>query len=131
MTSLQKAIVAFWSQFTYDRKKIPVYYSGAVPTTAEFPYITFDLTSGDPFAQGLNTAIVWFKRENGVSPIPKCAEVMDQIERAIPYEGKKIRAGDGMVVLYRNDVNFQTHIQDAEDSDVWGGRTSYFIRYYL
>lgn len=131
MTELQKAIVSFWSQFSYDGKPIPVYYAGAVPTTAVFPYITFDLTSGEPFAQGLNTAIVWFKRENGVSPLPKCAEVMDQIGRAIPYEGKIIRAGDGMVILYRNDDNFQSPYPDEEDSDVWGGRTSYYIRYYL
>lgn len=131
MTTLHKAIVAFWSQFSYEGKAVQAYFAGMVPNNAEFPYITFDVSCGEAFSQGINTAFVWFRRVDGESPLPKCAEILDSIAKAIPHSGKVILADDGRAVLYRNGSNWQTYMQDAEDPDVLGGRTSYQINYYL
>lgn len=131
MTGLNQAIFAFWSQFLHDGKPIPAYYAGMVPNNAEFPYITFSVSRGEAFSQGINTAFVWFHREEGKSPLPKCAQVLDSIAKAIPCSGVLLKAEDGCVAIYRNDADWQTYMQDAEDPDVWGGRTSYQINYYL
>ena len=58
MTSLHQKLFAFWSQFTHDGKPIPAYYAGMVPNNAQFPYITFSVSRGDAFSQGINTAFV-------------------------------------------------------------------------
>ncbi len=131
MTSLHKALVAFWSQFSYKGTLVPAYFAGMVPNNAEFPYITFSVSRGDAFSQGINTAFVWFRRENGESPLPKCAEMLDSIAEAIPYAGKVILADGGRAILYRNGSDWQTYMQDADDPDVLGGRVSYQINYYL
>lgn len=131
MISLHQKLFAFWSQFTFDGKPVPAYYAGMVPNNAEFPYITFSVSRGDAFSQGINTAFVWFRRKNGESPLPKCAAVLDEIAEAIPRSGVLLKADDGRVALYRNGPDWQTYIQDAEDPDVLGGRTSYQINYYL
>lgn len=131
MTSLHQKLFSFWSQFTYDGKLIPAYYAGMVPDNAEFPYITFSVSRGDAFSQGINTAFVWFRRENGSSPMPKCAAVLGQIAEAIPRSGVMLKTAEGRVILYRNGSDWQTYMQDAEDPDVLGGRTSYQINYYL
>ena len=131
MTSLHQKLFAFWSQFTHEGKPIPAYYAGMVPNNAQFPYITFSVSRGDAFSQGINTAFVWFRRENGESPMPKCAAVLGQIAEAIPRSGTIIKTAEGRVALYRNGSDWQTYMPDAEDPDVLGGRTSYQINYYL
>lgn len=131
MTDVNQALFDFWSQFSFDGKSIPVYYAGMVPVGAQFPYITFSVSRGEAFSQGINTTLVWFRRENGESPLPKCAAVLDSIAKAIPDSGNLIRTSGGKVAIYRNGSDWQTYMQDAEDSDVWAGRTSCQINYYL
>lgn len=130
MTTMQEALFAFWSQFSYDGKPIPAYCAGMVPDGAAFPYITFTASRGEAFSRGINTAFVWVRRENGVSPLPACAAILDSIAKALPAEGKIIRADGSCAVLYRNGSEWQTCMQDAEDPAVLGGRTSYQINYY-
>lgn len=131
MTELHRALSAFWSQFTHDGKPIPAYFAGMVPQGAQFPYITFEVSGGDAFSQGINTAFVWHKRTDGKSPLAMCAESLDAVSAAIPKAGKRIDAGSGMVILYPNGADWLSYMQDQEDPDVWGGRVSYQINYYL
>lgn len=131
MTSLHQALFSFWSQFSHEGKAIPAYYAGMVPDGADFPYITFTVSSGDAFTKDISTAFVWFRRVDGKNPIPLCAAVMDSVAKAIPAEGVLIRLDDGLAALYRNEADWLTYMQDAEDPDVWGGRISYEINYYL
>ncbi|MBQ7868571.1 MAG: hypothetical protein IJ354_10590, partial [Clostridia bacterium] len=59
-------------------------------------------------------------------------DTMDQIATAIPEGGKILPVeGGGFVVLYRNDANFQSDVQDEDDDTILGGRTSYQINFYL
>lgn len=131
MTELHRAIAAFWSQLTHDGKPIPAYYAGTVPNDAQFPYITFEVSGGDSFSQGIATAFVWHRRTDGKSLLAMCAESLDAAENAIPKAGKRIDVGSGMVVLYRNGSDWLSYMQDPDDRDVMGGRISYQINYYL
>ena len=128
---LHRAITAFWSQFTFDGEPVPAYYAGMVPEGARFPYITFEVSGGESFAQGLATAFVWHRRKDGRSPLAMCAESLDAAENAIPRAGKRIEVGGGFVVLYRNGSDWMSYMQDPEDRDVMGARISCQINYYL
>ena len=130
MTSLHQKLFSFWSQFTFDGNPIPAYYAGMVPDNAQFPYITFTVSIGAAFSQGVNTAFCWFRREDGQSPIPKCATVLDSVANALPPCGILLEMADGYAAIYRNDSDWQTYVQDQEDPDVFGGRVSYIINYY-
>lgn len=131
MTNMHQALYGFFSQFTHDGKAIPAYYAGMVPNNAAYPYITFSVSRGEAFSQGLNTAFVWFRREDGKSPLPRIAAVFDQVADAIPAGGALLKIDGGCVAIYRNGPDWLSYMQDAEDPEVWGGRISYQINYYL
>lgn len=131
MTTFHQAMTAFWSQFFADGAPIPAYIAGMVPSGASFPYITYDVSINPAFSSGLSIAHVWLRRENGESPIPKCAAILDSIAQAIPDAGVRVPVGKGCVVLYRNDASWQSYVQDPENPEVLGGRISYQINYYL
>lgn len=131
MKSLHQLLYNFWNQFSYGGESIPAYYAGMVPNDATFPYITFSVSRGEAFSQGINTAFVWFRRENGESPLPKCAAVLDSVARAIPYAGVLLKTEEGAAAIYRNGLDWLSYMQDGEDPDVFGGRISYQINYYL
>ena len=131
MKSLHQILFNFWNQFTHDEKPIPAYYTGMVPEDAKFPYNTFSVSRGEAFSQGINTVFFWFRREDGQSPLPKIAAVFDEVEKAIPAGGVLLKVEGGCAAIYRNSSDWLTYMQDAEDPDVWGGRVSYQINYYL
>ena len=130
MTEMHKELASFWSQFEYKGQAIPAYYTGMIPKGATYPYCTFSVGKGEAFTTGIQTAFIWHKRKEGLSPLMACAESLDAVEKAIPKAGVKIPAGDGFIVLYRNDSDWLSYMQDEEDPDVMGARVSYQI-YYL
>lgn len=131
MKSLHQVLFNFWSQFTHDGEAIPAYYAGVIPNNAQFPYITFSVSRGEAFSQGFNTVFFWFRREDGQSPMPKIAAVLDEVAKAIPAGGVLLKVDGGCAAIYRNGSDWLTYMQDAEDPEVWGGRVSYQINYYL
>lgn len=131
MTNLHQVLFNFFSQFSHDGKTIPAYYAGMVPDNAAFPYITFSVSRGEAFSQGINTVFFWFRRADGKSPIPQIAAVLDKVADAIPASGALLKVEDGCAAIYRNSSDWLSYMQDGEDPDVWGGRVSYQINYYM
>ena len=131
MKNLHEVLYAFFSQFSHDGKPIPAYYAGMVPDDAVFPYVTFSVSRGEAFSQGINTVFFWFRREGGKSPMPKIASVLDKVAEAIPAGGVLLKVDGGCAAIYRNGSDWLTYMQDTEDAEVWGGRVSYQINYYM
>lgn len=125
MTGLKRALYAFWSGFG-----IPAYLTDSVPSDAAYPYITYEAVRGGGMSRTILTATSWHKKAPDGNL--ERMNVMDQIAAAIPESGKILPVeGGGFVVLYRNDANFQSDVQDEDDDTILGGRTSYQINFYL
>lgn len=123
MTDLKRALYEFWSQFG-----VPAYLSDCVPDGAELPYITYTVAQPAFNGSTVLTAFNWHRRgENGNV---ERSSLMDLIADAIPVSGRFLPVGEGYVVLYRNDSDFQTDWQDNLDTDIIAGRTSYIVQYY-
>lgn len=125
MTGVKAALQAFWSSFG-----IPVYLSDCVPSTAEYPYITYEAVRGEGLSASILTATSWHLK----SPSGNIdrTEMMDRIADAIPESGRKLSVdGGGFLMLYRNASNFQSDYADEDNKDILGGRTSYQINFYL
>ena len=130
MKALNQALYRFWSQFTHNGAPIKAYLMGQVPSKATFPYITFEVAAGEAFASTVLTAFVWCRSENGQSVNAQRAELLDAIAAQIPQSGRRIPFEGGFAVISRNPADFQTYYDDEEDETVFGGRTSYEIRFY-
>lgn len=123
MTDVKKALYAFWSQFG-----VPAYLRDQVPSEAELPYITYDVTTCGLMGAAILEAYNWHRDEAGGN-LARTA-LMDKIAKAIPQGGRVLPAGDGFLHLHRNPAGFQADWQDANDPDVIGGRTSYEVYFY-
>ena len=106
MTEFHQALLAFWQGFSDGDKPLPAYLSGHVPSNTPFPYITFEVVEGAPFGR------------------------TDAVTGAIPPQGKRLKAGSGMVMLFPNDAGFISYQTDQTDKDVVGARIAYEIHYY-
>lgn len=127
ITSINTALMAFWSQFG-----VPVFLSGHVPQGTAYPYITIDIKTGAFGTTTTLTAFDWHK----ISPTTglaaantERANLMDQIAAAIPNQGTRIPITGGFIKLERNDSAFQEYYDDPEDDTVLGGRNAYLARY--
>lgn len=123
MTSVHKALYAFWGSFG-----VPAYLSGHVPDEATYPYITFEVVDGEPFTHNFLTAFVWVKQNGAGNEIR--ASYLDKIKDAIPWDGTQLYLPDGMLMLYRNGSSFLSYYDDPEDDTILGGRVSYQVNYY-
>lgn len=128
MTVLHGALDTFWSQFEYSAVDIPAHPINKVPSTATYPYITYDPIVTEPFGETLSTAFVWVKRE-GLWDV-QLAAILDSIAAAIPTQGVAVSLTGGHLILTRNPANFQSYYDDPNDPTIAGGRVSYFIRSY-
>ena len=130
MTGFHKALYTFWSGFSSNGKSIPAYLSGHVPPKTPFPYITFEVVEGAPFGSTVLTAYGWFKAISGYNVNSHAAAFADAVKAAIPPQGKRIKVGSGMVMLFPNDAGFISYQTDQTDKDVVGARVSYEIHFY-
>lgn len=130
MTDFHQALLAFWQGFSDGDKSIPAHLSGHVPPNTPFPYITFEVVEGAPFGRTVLTAYGWFKAVSGYNVNSHAAAFADEVKAAIPPQGKRIKAGSGMVMLFPNDAGFISYQTDQTDKDVVGARISYEIHYY-
>ena len=125
MTGVKRALYAFWSGFG-----LPAYLTDSVPSDAQYPYITYEAVQGAGITRNVLAATSWHKK--APSGNVERMDTMDPIATAIPEGGKILPVeGGGFVVLYRNDANFQSDVQDEDDDTILGGRTSYQINFDL
>lgn len=129
MTEFVKALHQFWSQFG------TAYQQDQVPDGQQFPYITYEVIEGAPFAQNALTARCWFAHREGESINAAVATLLDQVKRAIPPQGLKLPCGEGFAVLYPNAAGFLSYEVDPDTLEdgrkIVSGRISYEITYYL
>lgn len=126
MTELNMALYKFWTSFG-----LPVWLQDTVPEEAVLPYITFQAVSGEAMSATILTATAWFRMPEEGSVNVQIAAVLDQIAAAVPNSGTMLRVGNkGYLMLYRNSGTFQSYVQDEEDKNVVGGRTSLEVHFY-
>lgn len=130
MTSLYKALRAFWSQFEDSGEAIPAYFSGYVPNDAAFPYVTYEAVDGEGLSQNVLTAFCWFKAANGYNAREHAAAFMDQVKAIITPRGYKLPLQGGFALIYPNGGTFLSYTEDQADHDIIGARVSYEIHYY-
>ena len=130
MTEFHQALLAFWQGFSDGGKPIQADHSGHVPPNTPFPYITFEVVDGAPFGSTVLTAYGWFKSVSGYNVNSHAAAFADAVKAAIPPQGKRIKVGSGMVMLFQNDAGFISYQTDQTDKDVVGARVSYEIHFY-
>ena len=131
MTGLHSALHAFWGGFSYGTA-IKAYEQGNVPSTATYPYITYEVAAGAMLGAGFLTAFVWVKKTSGTDAQAERAAILDLIAAAIPDEGITLTLanGHGSIALYRNDAGFMSYYDDPTDTSILGGRISLEAHYY-
>ena len=90
MTKAQ-AVNAFFSSFG-----IPAYESHAVPDGVSFPYLTYDLVTGDYGAEVLFAGNLWYRSTS----LAEINAKTDEIARRIGLGGVALRCDRGHIHLY-------------------------------
>ena len=128
ITEAHTALMAFYSSFG-----VPAFVRGNVPDGQPLPYITFDVSIGDTFGEGMLTAFNWHRwaEETGIGvAMAERAELMDKIAEAVhPMGGIKVPCKSGFLMLYRKDADFQTYYDDPTDKHIIGGRTAFDVHF--
>lgn len=123
MTEIMEALYAFWSKFG-----IPAYSDDMVPDDAKLPYIRYSVAKAPLTSASVLTAYNYHNAR--LMGNVERAAVADQIAKAIPQGGIKVRlSGGGYLMLYRGS-DFQTPYKDPEDPNVIGIRTSVEVYFY-
>lgn len=108
MTEVAKALKAFYSSFG-----IPAYTEDNVPDDEDvkMPYITYTVPQSDVFSSATHQARVWYYGNSNVAVNAKADEILAAIGRS----GKKLKAGEGYVYIYRGDGTVAQH-QPSDDT---------------
>lgn len=123
MSEIMEALYAFWSQFG-----IPAYAEDMVPDNAKLPYIRYSVVKAPLTSASVATAYNYHNAR--LMGNVERAAIADQIAKAIPQGGIKVRlSGGGYLILYRGS-DFQTPYKDPEDPNVIGIRTSVEVYFY-
>lgn len=130
MTGIYQALRKFWGQFYDGAVSIPSHFSGYVPPETTFPYVTFEVSEGGVLGANVLTAHGWFLAVDGYNPREHAAAFMDQVKKAIPPQGTKLLLSNGFAILFPNDANFLSFVEDQTNHNVIGARVSYEIHYY-
>lgn len=100
----EAAIYNFLSGFS-----IPAYASTAVPETAEYPYLTYDLVMGDWYSTDQNMTVnLWYYGNSEAEPNAKARE----IGAALSNGGTIINCDDGSLWLSKGDPWCQSVIDE-------------------
>lgn len=105
----EAAIYSFLSGFG-----IPAYASSSVPDQAAFPYITYDLTTGDWGEEVNLTANVWYRTTGEAIPNAKVRE----IGQAIGHGGVTLPCDGGMIWVKKGSPWAQAMTIDGESENV-------------
>ena len=106
MTEVAKALKAFYGSFG-----IPAYTEDNVPDDVKMPYITYTAPQSDVFSSATHQARVWYYGNSNVAVNAK----VDEILAAIGRSGKKLKAGDGYVYIFRGGGTVAQH-QPSDDT---------------
>lgn len=120
-------LAKFWNGF-----EIPAYKQGEVEVSAELPYITYPVETGDAFTQMVSAVFVWCK--NNPQGVKIRREVMDRISKQIKAQsGITLQVPDkhGNILICRNDGIWQSYGNDPEEKTVIYGRVSIQTSYNL
>lgn len=126
------ALWRFWRQFELDGEEVIAYQVGAVPSSAEFPYITFEAPRAESMGTLPIAATVWCKaNEENMSPaIAQRLALWEAAEAAIPEGGVMLPLSIGFLMLRRSSGDFLYPLADEEDPTIIGGRVGYEVTYY-
>lgn len=117
----EQAIYQFFAGFG-----IPAYASTSVPDGAEFPYITYDLVTGDWWTNQTNiTANVWYRGDSEAEPNAKAREIGKKIAA-----GKVIACDGGGIVLYKGEPWCQS-MGDDQDAKIKRRYLNISVEYIL
>ena len=123
MIDIMEALQVFWSQFG-----IPAYAEDMVPEDAKLPYIRYSVAKAPLTSASVLTAYNYHSAR--LMGNVERAAVADQIAKAIPQGGIKVRlSGGGYLIMHRGS-DFQTPNIDPEDPNVIGIRTSVEVYFY-
>lgn len=93
---------------------IPAYATTSVPDGAAFPYLTYDLSTGEMFGGEVNIPVnVWYRTDSEAEPNAKVREMFDRIG----HGGVTVGCDGGMVWLKRGTPWAQS-VSDATDDKV-------------
>lgn len=126
------ALWKFWRQFELNGEEVIAYQSGAVPSAAAFPYVTFDAPRAETMGTLPLTAVIWC-RHDGDNVAPAIAQRLafwEAVEKALPDGGVTLPLSIGFLMLRRGSGDFLYPVTDEEDNTVLGGRVGYEVTYY-
>lgn len=105
----EAAVYGFMSGFG-----IPAYAATSVPDDAEFPYITYELATGD-FMDGevSITVNLWYRGDSEAEPNTKAREIAERIT-----SGGRIIAFDGGAVWIKKGSPFCQSMGDTADDKI-------------
>ena len=94
MTEVAKALKAFYGSFG-----IPAYTEANVPDDEDvkMPYITYTVPQSAVFSNATHQARVWYYGNSNVAVNAKADEILAAIGRS----GRKLKAGNGYVYIFR------------------------------
>lgn len=107
---------------------IPAYAASAVPSDAEFPYITYDLVVGEWMGGEVNVPVnVWYRTESEAAPNAKVREMSS----AIGVGGTTVPCDGGMLWIKRGSPWAQSVFVEGEDEKIKRRYVNVNVEYLL
>ena len=115
MTEIAKALYAFYSQFG-----IPAYAEDSVPDDPDDPksnppYITYTVPQSGVFESATHQARIWYPADKGAPSNVDVNAKADEVIAAIGRSGRKLKAGNGYVYIFRGGGTVAQH-QPSDDT---------------
>lgn len=93
---------------------IPAYAATSVPDGAEFPYLTYELATGDFMGGELAMAVdLWYRGDSEAEPNAKAREIAERVT-----SGGRIIAFDGGAVWIKKGSPFCQSMGDSTDDKI-------------
>lgn len=106
---------------------LPVYFSGQIPESAAFPYITLN-GSAPAFGDAAQwTVTAWYRDNRGHA---KRLDMADSLRELFPSQGVRLRFPGGAAMLYPSSGSCVTLVSDTNDPYVLGVRLRLTARLY-
>ena len=118
---VEETIYKLWNSFG-----IPAYEENSVPSTAKFPYISYQLLTGEYGADSQLTASLWYREPT----LKNIALKKDEISDFIGYGGIKLPCKNGYLWINKAD-NFASYLGDPNDQMVKRIVLSINVRFYV
>ena len=94
---------------------IPVYAATSTPAEAPFPYITYDLVSGEWLGSEVNMPVnIWYRGDSEAAPNAKVREIAN----SLGLGGKTLKCDGGMLWLKKGSPWAQAVRVEGEDEKV-------------